>query len=59
VNEIAAALRDVTKLPEITARWIDMGFEPLGNTPDEFARNHRNDFPKWVEIIKAAGVNPE
>jgi hypothetical protein len=49
----------VTKLPEITARWIDMGFEPLGNTPDEFARNHRNDFPKWVEIIKAAGVNPE
>ena len=59
VDEIAAALREVTRLPEITARWIDMGFEPLGNTPEEFARNHRNDFPKWVEIIKAAGVNPE
>ena len=59
VGEIAAALREVTKLPEISARWIDMGFEPLGNTPEEFARNHRNDFPKWVDIIKAAGVNPE
>jgi tripartite-type tricarboxylate transporter receptor subunit TctC len=59
VEEIAAALREATKQPDITARWIDMGFEPLGNTPEEFARNHRNDFPKWVEIIKAAGVNPE
>ncbi len=59
VEEIAAALREVTKLEDITARWVDMGFEPLGNSPEEFARNHRNDFPKWVEIIKAAGVNPE
>jgi tripartite-type tricarboxylate transporter receptor subunit TctC len=59
VEELAAALREVTKLEDIAARWVDMGFEPLGNTPEEFARNHRNDFPKWVEIIKAAGVNPE
>ena len=59
VDEIAAALREATRLPDITARWIDLGFEPLGNTPEEFARNHKADFPKWVEIIKAAGVTPE
>jgi tripartite-type tricarboxylate transporter receptor subunit TctC len=59
VNEISVALREVTRLPDITARWIELGFEPLGNTPEEFARNHKADFPRWVEIIKAAGVTPE
>lgn len=59
VNEIAAALREATGLADIRARWLDMGFEPLGNTPEEFARNHKADFPRWVEIIKAAGVTPE
>ena len=59
VNEIAAALREATRQPDIRARWLDMGFEPLGNTPEEFAANHKADFPKWVEIINAAGVKPE
>lgn len=53
------ALREATKSPDIVARWIDLGFDPLGNAPEEFARNHKTDSPKWVEIIKAAGVNPE
>ena len=59
VNEISTALREATRLPDITARWIELGFEPLGNTPEEFARNHKADYPRWAEIIKAAGVTPE
>lgn len=59
LDEISAALREITRMPDITARWIDLGFEPLGNTPEEFARNHWADYPKWAEIIKAAGINPE
>jgi len=59
VDEIARAFRDTTQMPEIRTRWVDLGFAPLGNTPEEFTRNHRADFPKWGEIIKAAGVTPE
>jgi tripartite-type tricarboxylate transporter receptor subunit TctC len=59
LDELSAALREATRSPDIVARWIDLGFEPLGNTPEEFARNYKADFPKWVEIIKAAGVTPE
>jgi tripartite-type tricarboxylate transporter receptor subunit TctC len=59
INELSTAFREATRSPEIIARWIDLGFEPLGNTPEEFARNYKADFPRWVEIIKAAGVNPE
>ena len=59
VNEIVSALREATRHPDIRTRWLDMGFEPLGNTPEEFAASHKADFPKWVEIINAAGVKPE
>jgi tripartite-type tricarboxylate transporter receptor subunit TctC len=59
VEELSAAFREATRAPDIVARWIDLGFEPLGNSPEDFARNYKADFPKWVEIIKAAGVTPE
>jgi tripartite-type tricarboxylate transporter receptor subunit TctC len=59
VNELSMAFREATRSPDIIARWIDLGFEPLGNTPEEFARNYKADFPRWAEIIKSAGVNPE
>jgi tripartite-type tricarboxylate transporter receptor subunit TctC len=59
VNELAAALRDATRQPDIVARWNDIGFEPTGTTPEEFARIHKADFPKWAEMIKAAGLTAE
>lgn len=59
VEELAAALREATQAPEIAARWHDIGFEPTASSPEEFARIHKADFPKWAEMIKAAGLSPE
>ncbi|MBI3937333.1 MAG: hypothetical protein HY323_10170 [Betaproteobacteria bacterium] len=35
-----------------------LGIEPEGNTPEEFARQVREETAKWGRIIKAAGVRP-
>jgi tripartite-type tricarboxylate transporter receptor subunit TctC len=59
VAEWVAALREATQTPEIRQRLITSGFEPLGNTPAEFVKNYRNDFPRVAELIKAAGVTIE
>ena len=59
VDELAAALREVTRHPDIRARWQDIGFEPVGGTPEELARILKTDFPKWEAIIKAVGIQPE
>lgn len=59
VEELSAALREATRAPEIAARWHDIGFEPTATSPDEFARIHQADFPKWAEMIRAAGITPE
>jgi tripartite-type tricarboxylate transporter receptor subunit TctC len=59
VDAWVAALRDITKMPDIQERLVTYGFEPLGNTPAEFLANYKADFPRVADLIKAAGVTAE
>jgi tripartite-type tricarboxylate transporter receptor subunit TctC len=38
---------------------VRQGFEPIGNTPDEFSRFIREEIPRWERVVKAAGIKPE
>ena len=59
VEGLSRALREATRDSLISARWRDIGFEPVASSPDELARVHRADYPKWESIIKAVGIQPE
>jgi len=51
-SEIAAALA----APEIRARVLAAGAEPLTTTPLEFATMIREETRKWAQVIQRAGV---
>ncbi len=53
------ALREITAMPEVAARLTAFGFEPLGNTPEQFMQRYQADYPRMAELIKAAGVKAE
>jgi tripartite-type tricarboxylate transporter receptor subunit TctC len=53
------ALREITRMPDVAARLIAFGFEPLGNTPAQFMEVYKADYPRVAELIKAAGVTLE
>lgn len=59
VEAWVAALREVTAMPDVSARLVSFGFEPLGNTPSQFIERYQADFPRTAELIKAAGVTPQ
>ena len=59
VETWTAALRDITAMPDVAARLTAFGFEPLGNTPAQFAEVFKADYPRVAELIKAAGVVAE
>lgn len=59
VQAWTAALREITAAPEVQARLVAYGFEPLGNTPAEFLARYHADYPRMAELIKAAGVTPQ
>jgi len=55
-NAWVTALREITAMPDVQAKLISFGFEPLGNTPQQFMEVFKADYPRVSELIKAAGV---
>jgi tripartite-type tricarboxylate transporter receptor subunit TctC len=46
-------------LPDLRAKFADLGLEPIGNSPDEFAAVIKSEIPKWTKVIKESGIKPD
>ncbi len=44
---------------DVRAKFADLGLEPIGNSPDEFAAAIKSEIPKWAKLIKEAGIKPD
>jgi tripartite-type tricarboxylate transporter receptor subunit TctC len=51
-SDVAAAVRT----PEVRARLAELGAEPVGSTPEEFAAYNRTEAAKWAKIVKDSGA---
>jgi tripartite-type tricarboxylate transporter receptor subunit TctC len=43
-------------LPEVRKKFDELGLEPVGNTPAEFAAVIKKETPEWAKVIKDAGI---
>ena len=43
-------------LPELRAKFTDLGMEGIGNSPEEFATVIKSEIPRWAKVIKEAGI---
>jgi tripartite-type tricarboxylate transporter receptor subunit TctC len=43
-------------MPEVRKKFEDLGLEPVGNTPAEFAAIIKKETPEWAKVIKDAGI---
>ncbi len=55
-RRIAKAYADAMRDPEVRSSLLAQGLEPVGSTPEEFARVIRADYEKWGPIIRKAGL---
>ena len=49
----------VLNQPDIVARITQDGGIPVGNTPQKFAQDIRDETAKWAKVIKDAGIKPD
>ena len=49
----------VIKQPEVRRQLADQGYEPVGNSPEQFAAYIKSEILKWTRVIKAAGLKAE
>jgi len=56
VDKLSAETARILKLPEVSKRISELGAEPVGGTPEQFAAFIKSEIDKWAKVIKDANV---
>ncbi len=56
VQKIYDTATDILAMPVMQTRLAEMGAEPYGNTPEQFAQQIKDETQWWAEIIKRTGT---
>ena len=56
IDKLARAANDALKTPEVQSVLRNAGIDPLGGTPEDFARLIDSELEKWSKVVKAAGL---
>lgn len=59
VNRLHGEILKVMNVPEIRAKLIAQGTDPVGSTPAEFAQFRKAEEGKWARVINAANIRPQ
>jgi tripartite-type tricarboxylate transporter receptor subunit TctC len=56
VSRLSSEMQSAVKKPELRERFVALGIDPAGTTPEEFTAFLRNEVEKWGKVIRAANV---
>lgn len=56
VNRISAAVGQALKNPDLTARLVSLGLDPVGSTPEAFTALIRKDLARYSTAVKLSGA---
>ena len=59
IDVLAKEIAAIMRAPDIKEKMLSQGFEPVGNSPAEFAKFIREEIPRWEKVVRAAGIKPE
>lgn len=49
----------IVKLAAMKERLVQLGYEPVGTTPDEYDVQIRSEITKWAKVIRSAGIRTQ
>lgn len=59
LDTLQQALAAAVAQPEVAKRMLELGAQPIANTPEAFARQIPQEVKKWQDVVKATGVSVE
>jgi tripartite-type tricarboxylate transporter receptor subunit TctC len=59
IAQLHAEIVKDLKLPDVLERITALGFEPVGNTPEEFSVFLKAELAKWAKVAKEIGAKAE
>lgn len=58
-SKLHAALKAALGDKSIQERFVDVGFEIVGNTPEQFASFQATEFARWKKVIETRGIKAD
>ena len=59
VARLSREIAQIVRTPAIRERFVPLGLDLIGGTPEEFAATIRSEIPKWARVLQDARVEPE
>ncbi len=59
VQKLNKAFNEILQTPEVNARLVAQGAEPIPMSVEEFSKFVRTEYETWAPIVKASGAKPE
>ncbi|SPD68195.1 LacI family transcriptional regulator (plasmid) [Cupriavidus taiwanensis] len=59
VEKLATHAAAALKRPDVRQQYADMGAEPVGSSPADFARYNAAEGRKWAEIVRRSGAKAD
>jgi tripartite-type tricarboxylate transporter receptor subunit TctC len=59
VERVSAAVAKILRDPAMREQLAKFGYEPVGNTPEEYTQFIRDEVAKWAKVIKDANIKAD
>lgn len=59
VQRLNRELNSIVKAPDVVERLERVGAEPVGSTPEQFARTYRDENENWKVVIQRANIKAD
>lgn len=59
INRLHSEIVKIVKLPDVRDRFLSLGGEPVGSTPEQFAAFFRNEVAKWGKVVRDSGARAD
>jgi tripartite-type tricarboxylate transporter receptor subunit TctC len=56
VARLNAEITKILAMPDVHERLEQLGIDPVGNTPEQFAAFQQAEIAKWAKVVKEGGV---
>jgi tripartite-type tricarboxylate transporter receptor subunit TctC len=58
-NKLQAAIKDALNDPAIKPKLLDLGFEIVANTPEQFTAFQATEFARWKKLIETRNIKAD
>jgi tripartite-type tricarboxylate transporter receptor subunit TctC len=56
VKRLNVEIVKIINMPDVREKLVNLGAEPVGDTPEEFAALVKSEGAKWAAVVKQSGA---